>query len=77
MLLTGVEVYFNVCEDEDVRPLVTSGQLSYIDPRWRQRSGYEAALVDLILDMWTRKPRARPDIDHVVARLQAILEEAN
>lgn len=73
-MLTGVEPHFDACEDFDVKQLVQSGKLPVIDQRWRDRSNYEAALVNLILDMWKIRPQQRPAIDLVVKRLQEILD---
>ena len=72
-MLTGVEPHFDVCEDYQVRLVVQSGKLPFIDNRWRQRSVYENDLANLLLDMQASRPDQRPDIDRVVERLREIL----
>lgn len=76
VVLTGVEPYFDTCEDYQVQRLVTSGTLPKVDERWRRRSRVENDLANLMTNMWTLEAQKRPTIHQVVERLQEIATES-
>ena len=69
-LLTGLWVY---PDDEDMEVMNTkilSGNLTYIDPRYKQRSFAEGKLVEIVERIWKFNPTERPSIFDVVQFLR-------
>eukprot|EP00550_Attheya_septentrionalis_P002966 CAMPEP_0198300278 /NCGR_PEP_ID=MMETSP1449-20131203/47555_1 /TAXON_ID=420275 /ORGANISM="Attheya septentrionalis, Strain CCMP2084" /LENGTH=565 /DNA_ID=CAMNT_0044002045 /DNA_START=100 /DNA_END=1793 /DNA_ORIENTATION=- len=72
-ILTGLWVYYDTRDDDAVHEKSISGELPYIDPRYRTRSYAEGKLVEVIELCWTYDPAERADIFKIVA----FLREAN
>eukprot|EP00978_Attheya_sp_CCMP212_P012268 scaffold30482_cov53-Attheya_sp.AAC.6 len=72
-ILTGLWVYYDTKDDDAVHEKSISGELPYIDPRYRTRSYAEGKLVEAIELCWPYEPAERADIFKIVA----FLREAN
>ena len=74
-MLTGVGVFYDESEVEEVQRRVMVGETPYIDPRWRERSFAEGKLIEVMQKMWTYNPDERIDIFEVIAFLRDALDE--
>ena len=69
-ILTGLWVYYYDNDDGEMQRRIRHGQVSYIDPRYRDRSFGEAFLVRLLEICWFYNPQDRPSIFDVIELLQ-------
>lgn len=73
-LLTGVEPFYKLCNDDAVSELILSGQDPPVDERWSIHPA-ERSLANLQRDMRASNPLDRPEIKEVVQRLHEIVVE--
>jgi len=74
-LLTGLWVYYDNQDDQEVQKIAKKGQLPYIDPRYRTRSFAEGKLVEIMERCWEYEPDNRADIFEVSDFLtEAVIE---
>jgi hypothetical protein len=74
-LLTGLWVFYDNTNDDEVQKLVVDGKRAQLDPRWKQRSFIENNLVELMEQCWEHDPKKRPDIFTVIQQLRDIDKE--
>lgn len=74
-LLTGVSVFYDEEDIDQVQRRVKSGEMPYIDPRWQERSFAERKMIEIMEKMWTYDPDERVDIFEVITFLREAYEE--
>jgi hypothetical protein len=73
--LTGLWVFYDNTNDDEVQKLVVDGKRAQLDPRWKQRSFIDNNLVELMEQCWEHDPKKRPDIFTVIQQLRDIDKE--
>eukprot|EP00934_Nitzschia_sp_Nitz4_P000629 Nitzschia sp. Nitz4//scaffold42_size132992//16750//18247//NITZ4_003381-RA/size132992-processed-gene-0.27-mRNA-1//-1//CDS//3329551664//629//frame0 len=74
-LLTGLWVFYEDQDDEQVMKKVQVGETAFVDPRYRTRSYIEGQLVEVMEKCWTFDPMKRIDIFEVVRLLRGIQQD--
>ena len=74
-LLTGLEPFYDVNDDEVVHRKMKRGETAYIDDRYRTRSFAESKLVQLIEKCFVFDPEERITIFEAVRFLQEAINE--
>ena len=69
-LLTGLWVFYDNDDSEDVQDKLIDGKLAFIDDRYRHRSYAESQLVEIMEKCWIYDPSERIDIFEIVRRLR-------
>ena len=76
-LLTGLWVFHEEEDSEEVKARVGFGEKPYIDPRYKERSMSEAKLTEIIDKCHEYYQEDRPSIFEVVDMLWQALEEVH
>lgn len=76
-LLTGLWNFYQWEDDEVVQKKIIKRETPYIDPRYRNRSLEEGALVEIMEKCWAFDPDDRPDVFQVVAFLRDAIERTS
>ena len=74
-LLTGLWVFYDNTNDDQVQKLIIDGKRAELDPRFKERSAIERGLVELMEQCWEHDPKKRPDIFTIIEKLRGIMEE--
>jgi len=69
-LLTGLWVYPDDEDMEIMKNKILNGNLTYIDPRYKNHSFAEGKLVEIVQQIWKMNPKERPSIFDVVQFLR-------
>jgi serine/threonine protein kinase len=75
-LLTGMTNFHDECDSEkNISKRVLSGEIPWIDERWKTKSVAEARLVDIIIQCFAYDPSERIDINRVIQLLKEAQHE--
>jgi serine/threonine protein kinase len=75
-LLTGLWIFYDNENDQEVQKMVIDGKRAYIHPQWNLRSYIEGELVEVMKKCWEHDPKKRIDIFTVVRLLREILNKS-
>ena len=76
-LLTGLWIFYDNDNDEEVQQMLIDGERAFIHPQWNLRSYIEGELVDIMKKCWEHDRKKRIDIFTVVRLLREVLKKSN
>mmetsp|Transcript_695 Transcript_695/g.1606 ORF Transcript_695/g.1606 Transcript_695/m.1606 type:complete len:89 (+) Transcript_695:1748-2014(+) len=74
-LLTGLWIFYDEDDEDNVRERIKQGEKPFIDPRYMNQSLAEAKLAEIIDRCFSFRPEDRPSIFDVVRFLSDALKE--
>jgi hypothetical protein len=74
-VLTGTTTFPTVAKERDATNMIAYGELSFLDPRWKEKSYGEGQLAEIIPRCWALNPKERPSIGEVVIFLRNAIEK--
>ena len=74
-LLTGLWVFYDNTNDDQVQKLIIDGKRAELDPKLKTRNAIEQGLAELMEQCWEHDPKKRPDIFTILERLRTIMDE--
>jgi len=74
-LLTGLWIFYDDNDEKLMHSKVASGEIAFIDPRYKTRSYAEKKLVEIMEKCWKFDPDERPEIFEVVQYLRNAIRE--